>query len=144
MAPSAPSRPPLPLSLSPAPASKRGLGRRGQRAADQARQKWVAYYSPWVKLLASKEIEKELAKPKEEQDQEKLAKLRDAAVFTPYVRPVSNPKVRHKRGADRRLHKRLLSMVAEMQGEIPIMPENFDVTYIPPPTVQDAITGPKC
>lgn len=80
-------------------------GRRKVAQEREARSGWVAYYSPLLRATANQALKKELAKPKDEQSEQRIANLKDAACFTPYVR--TEPKVRHQRGMLRRLAKRL-------------------------------------
>lgn len=117
------------------------LGRRGVRQAEQARHKWIAYYSPLWQAMARKRLKAALEAPKEVAGTPEAAEqelniklLRDASTFTPYVR--TEPKIRHKRGSIRRIAKHLAAL--EDGTHIP-------VDYIPPPvpeTVPGAILGP--
>lgn len=125
--------------------SKRHPGRKATRQAAEARGRWLAYHSPWIRANARKELAKALEEPKEvkgtperaEQDS-RIAALQGRASFTPYVRP--EPKIKHQRGA----MKRLLMQIAKAKQPVQL-PEHIKVDYIPPPvpeTVEGAITGP--
>ncbi len=94
-----------PVGELPAPDPKPGgnLGRRGVKAATEARSRWVAYYSPLFQAMSKQKLAKELAKKPEEQDKDKIKFLEDMCRFTPYVR--TEPKIRHQRGMLRRLAK---------------------------------------
>jgi hypothetical protein len=95
-----------PLLEVPSPEARaKPNGRRKVAQEREARSGWVAYYSPLLRATARQALKKELDKPKEEQSEERITALKDAACFTSYVR--KEPKIRHQRGMLRRLAKHL-------------------------------------